>query len=75
MARDIGSVDTEFKWIGPDHKMKVEGFEDPKVDGVTCFISRPVAGGITGALGMAEEKSDASIAQTCQAAEIIPAGI
>jgi len=62
MARDIGSVDTEFKWIGPDHKIKIEGFEDPKVDGVTCFISRPVAGGITGALGMAEEKSDASIA-------------
>jgi CreA protein len=35
-AEPIGSVDTAFILIGPDHKVVVEAFDDPKVDGVTC---------------------------------------
>jgi len=27
-AEEIGSVDTEFKLIGPDHKVVVEAFDD-----------------------------------------------
>ena len=26
-AEQIGSVDTVFKWLGPDHKIVVEAFE------------------------------------------------
>lgn len=61
-AEEIGSVDTVFKLIGPDHKIVVEAFDDPGVQGVTCFISRARTGGVKGALGLAEDKSEASIA-------------
>ena len=61
-AEEIGSVDTVFKFIGPDHKIVVEAFDDPGVSGVTCFISRAKTGGLKGAFGLAEDKSEASIA-------------
>lgn len=61
-AEQLGSVDTAFKLIGPDHKIIMEVFDDPKVEGVSCYVSRAKTGGITGALGLAEDTSDASIA-------------
>jgi CreA protein len=57
----IGSVDTEFKLIGPDNKIVVEAFDDPEVAGVTCYISRAKTGGVSGAAGVAEDTSDASL--------------
>ena len=61
-AEPIGEVDTVFKLIGPDHKIVVDAYDDPKVAGVTCYVSRAKTGGISGALGLAEDKSEASIA-------------
>jgi len=61
-AEEIGSVDTVFKFIGPDHKIVVEAYDDPGVTGVACYISRAKTGGIKGAFGLAEDKSEASIA-------------
>ncbi|MBK7982328.1 MAG: CreA family protein [Candidatus Competibacteraceae bacterium] len=61
-AEEIGSVDTVFKWLGPDNKIVIEAFDDPKVEGVTCYVSRSKTGGIKGGLGLAEDTSDASIA-------------
>ncbi len=61
-AEAIGSVDTEFKLLGPDHKVAVEAFDDDKVEGVACHISRAVTGGLRGIVGLAEDTSDASIA-------------
>ena len=61
-AEVIGEVDTAFKWIGPDHKHIVEAYDDPKIKGVTCFVSRAKTGGVSGALGIAEDKAEASIA-------------
>ena len=43
-------------------KIVVEAYDDPLVNGVTCYVSRSKTGGISGALGIAEEKSEASIA-------------
>ena len=60
-AESIGSVDTVFKFIGPDHKIVVDAHDDPKVKGVTCYVSRAVTGGIKGAVGLAEDKAEASI--------------
>lgn len=61
-ARDIGSVSTTFRLLGAaNDKIKIEAFADPKIDGITCYISRAVTGGITGAIGLAEDTSDASI--------------
>ena len=61
-AEEIGEVDTVFKWIGPDHKIVVDAYDDPGVAGVTCYVSRAKAGGIKGGLGLAEDKAEASIA-------------
>ena len=61
-AEGIGEVDTVFKLIGPDHKIVVDAHDDPKVAGVTCYVSRAKTGGIKGAVGLAEDTSDASIA-------------
>jgi CreA protein len=60
-AESIGEVDTVFKWIGPDHKIVVDAYDDPEVAGVTCYVSRAKTGGIKGAVGLAEDKAEASI--------------
>ena len=61
-AEQVGEVDTVFKFIGPDHKIVVDAYDDPEVKGVTCYVSRAKTGGIKGALGLAEDKAEASIA-------------
>ena len=61
-AEPIGAVDTAFKLIGPDHKIVVDAYDDPKVQGVACYVSRAKTGGIKGAIGLAEDKAEASIA-------------
>ncbi|WP_085316895.1 CreA family protein [Derxia lacustris] len=61
-AEEIGNVDTAFQLLGPDHKIVVEAYDDPKVQGVTCYVSRAKTGGVKGALGLATDTSDASIA-------------
>jgi CreA protein len=61
-AETVGSVDTAFKILGPDHKVVVEVFDDPKVGGVSCYLSRAKTGGIKGAIGLAEDKADSSVA-------------
>src|SRR3954469_4495662 len=61
-AEPIGEVDTVFKLIGPDHKIVVDAYDDPKVSGITCYVSRAKTGGIKGAVGLAEDKAEASIA-------------
>nr|WP_305082232.1 CreA family protein [Oceanospirillum sediminis] len=61
-AEEIGSVSTVFKMLGPNHKIVIEAFDDPEVDGVSCWLSRPKTGGIKGGLGLAEDPSDGAIA-------------
>ena len=63
-AEPIGEVDTVFKLFGPDHKIVVDAYDDPKVAGVACYVSRAKTGGIKDALGVAEDRAEASIA--CQ---------
>jgi CreA protein len=61
-AEPVGEVDTVFKLIGPDHKIVVDAYDDPGVAGVTCYVSRAKTGGLKGAVGLAEDKAEASIA-------------
>jgi CreA protein len=56
----VGSVDTAFNFIGPNHKVVVETFPDPDINGVTVFVSRAKTGGMFG--WASEDPSDASIA-------------
>lgn len=61
-AEEIGSVDTAFKLLGPDHRIVIEAFDDPDVPGVACHLSRAKKGGLSGAVGLAEDPSESSIA-------------
>ena len=61
VADEIGSVDTKFNLLSPDDSIKVAAVKDPKVSGVACYLSRAEKGGYSGALGLAEDTSDASI--------------
>jgi len=62
LAENIGSVSTRFKLLGANDKIVVEAFDDPDVAGATCYLSRAKTGGISGTVGVAEDRSEASIA-------------
>lgn len=61
-ADQIGAVDTSWKLLGPDNKIIVEAFDDPDLHGITCYLSRAKTGGLSGAVGVAEDKTEASLA-------------
>ncbi|MDP1771508.1 MAG: CreA family protein, partial [Methylobacter sp.] len=61
-AEEIGDVTTTFKLLGGNHKIVIEAFDDPDVSGVACHISHAKTGGMKGAVGLAEDPSEASIA-------------
>ena len=37
----IGSVNTNFRWPGPDDKIVVERYDDPAIKGVSCYVFNP----------------------------------
>jgi len=62
LAEKVGCITTSWKLIGANHKVCVQAFDDPKVQGVSCHISQAKKGGISGAFGLAEDPSKFSIA-------------
>ncbi len=58
----IGSVDTTFKLLGRNDRIVVDRYDDPRVDGVSCYVSRAETGGIKGSLGLATDPNRFSIA-------------
>jgi len=58
----IDSINTNFRWLGPDDKIVVERYDDPQVANVSCYMSRAETGGIKGGIGIAEDPSRFSIA-------------
>lgn len=61
-AETVGCVTTAWKLIGANHKICVEAFSDPKVPGVTCHVSQARTGGVSGAMGLAQDPSQFSLA-------------
>ena len=53
---------TTFKLLTPNDKLAVYGIDDPIVDGIACHYTIPEKGGLSGALGLAEQTSDISLA-------------
>ena len=53
---------TTFKLLTPNDKLAVYGIDDPMVEGIACYYTIPEKGGISGALGLAEQTSDISLA-------------
>lgn len=52
---------TTFKLLTPNDKLAVYGIDDPLVDGIACHYTTPEKGGLSGALGLAEQTSDVSL--------------
>lgn len=72
-ATRIGQVDTTFKLLGRNDRIVVERYDDPRVDGVSCYLSRAETGGIKGSLGLATDPNRFSIA--CRATgPVVPHG-
>lgn len=62
-AEEVGCVSTTFRMLGmANDKICIDSFKDPRVDGVVCHASRAKTGSVSGAVGLAEDTSDASIA-------------
>jgi CreA protein len=60
-SEEIGSVRTKFRLLTPNDTISVEAFDDPKIDGITCYLSRAKKGGAASLIGMQEDSADASI--------------
>ena len=58
----VGSVDTTFKLLGRNDRIVVDRYDDPRVDGVSCYVSHAETGGIKGSLGLATDPNRFSIA-------------
>lgn len=58
----IDSMNTNFRWLGPDDKIVIDRYDDPKVPNVSCYLSRAQTGGIKGGIGVAEDPSRFSLA-------------
>lgn len=71
----IDSINTSFRWLGPDDKIIVERYDDPRVGNVSCYLSRAETGGIKGGLGFAEDPSRFSIACRAVGAVTMPASM
>ena len=61
-SEQVGEVSTAFRWLGHNDRVVVEAYDDPKVQGVTCYVSRARTGGVKGTIGLAEDRAEASIA-------------
>ena len=61
-ADDLACVSTTFRFTSPSDKVCVSNFDDPKVPGVTCFISQARKGGWGQPLGLNEDPSNFSVA-------------
>jgi CreA protein len=77
-SSEVGSFNvkrelTSTKLLFPD-KVVVHAFDDPKVKGVTCYLSVVETGGVKGAVGLAEDPNQTSIACR-QTAEIVVGNI
>lgn len=62
LAEEIGNVSTTFNLLSPNSKIVIEAFDDPDVAGVACHVAKAQTGGLKGAVGLAEDPSEASIA-------------
>jgi len=71
----IDSINTNFRWLGPDDKVVVERYDDPKIANVSCYMSRADTGGIKGGLGFAEDPSRFSIACRAVGPIAVPPGL
>lgn len=57
----IGRADTVFNLLGKNDRIEIEAFDDPDVDGVSCYLSYAKKGGLKETVNLEEDASDASV--------------
>ena len=55
-------MDTTFRLVGRNDRVVVDRYDDPRVDGVSCYVSRAETGGVSGSFGLATDPNRFSIA-------------
>ncbi len=68
----IGDVSTTFRVVGRNDRIVVDRYDDPRVGGVSCYLSRAETGGIKGTVGLATDPSRFSIACRATGAITLP---
>ncbi len=58
----IGAVSTTFRLLGRNDQIVVDRYDDPRVAGVSCYLSHAQTGGVKGSLGLATDPSRFSLA-------------
>ncbi len=71
----IGSVSTNFRLFGPNDKVVVQRFDDPKVANVSCYASFAQTGGVSGGLGLATDPSQFALSCIAHGPVSIPADL
>jgi len=71
----IGDVSTNFRLIGPNDKVVIERFDDPKVANVSCYASFAQTGGVSGGIGVATDPSQFALSCVAHGPVTIPADI
>jgi len=71
----VGEVSTTFRMIGPNDKVVVERYDDPRVPNVSCYVSRADTGGLSGWVGLAEDPSRFSVACRATGPVTVPNGL
>ena len=68
----VGDVSTTFRVVGRNDRIVVDRYDDPKVAGVSCYLSRAETGGLKGSVGLATDPSRFSIACRAVGAVQVP---
>jgi CreA protein len=65
-TKEIGYVNTALTNLGltRSHRVVVERFDDPKVEGISCYIAQARTGGVSGMVGLAEDPARFGISCT-----------
>ncbi len=67
----VGAVSTTFRLLGRNDRIVVDRYDDPRVDGVSCYMSHAETGGVKGSLGLATDPSRFSIACRATARPVV----
>jgi len=56
-TKEIGHVNTALTNLGltRSHRVVIERFDDPKIEGISCYIAQARTGGVSGMVGLAED--------------------
>lgn len=67
----IGEASTVFNMLGKNDRIEVEAFDDPDVQGLSCFLSYAKKGGLKETVNLEEDASDASVSCVQTANQIV----